>query len=68
MANYSIKMPVWLQIVLGFIALVAIACFVVWMIALAKDMSFIEYIKSWFTKTEVTETAEQVASCIIFRR
>lgn len=56
-------MPKWLQAVIGILLVVGIACLVVYCVAVAKDMSFVDFIKSWFEKSEeVKEPVEEVAS------
>ncbi len=65
MAKY-IKMPIWLQIVIALILLIGVACLAVLCIAVAKDMTFVEYIKSWFEKTpEVVEPVQNVVASFV---
>lgn len=52
-----------LSIIGGIILVLGLACLVVWCIATAKDMTFAEFIKSWFTaKEEVAETVSALSS------
>lgn len=53
------------------IVLIALACLVVFCIAKSKDMTFVDYIKSWFDAAkEAEEPIEEVAQTMacIFRR
>lgn len=52
-----------LSIIGGIILVLGLACLVVWCIATAKDMTFVEFIKSWFTaKEEVAETVSALSN------
>lgn len=55
MAIHSI-VPLWLKILFAIILIALVACFAVYIIAVAKNMTFIEYIESWFqTASETIE-------------
>ena len=59
-----------LGIVLGIVLLVGLVLFGIWLVAIAKDTTFVELIKSWFEKGEVIEEAEsveQALACMIRR-
>ena len=61
-------MKLFLKILFGVILVAGIACLAVYCIALAKDMTFVDYIKSWFEKApEISDTTETVAS-FMFKR
>lgn len=52
-----------LSIIGGIILVLGLACLVVWCIATAKDMTFVEFIKSWFTaKEKVAETVSALSN------
>ena len=58
-------MPGWLKGVLAVVILIALACLVVFCIACSKDMTFVEYIKSWFdTAKEVKEPVEDAVETV----
>ena len=58
-------MPKWLQAVIAVILLVGLACLIVYCVAVAKDMSFVDYIKSWFeTASNVEEPVEDIADSV----
>jgi len=60
-------MPTWLKVVLGIVGVVGVAVAVVAIIASTKDMTMIDYIKSWFETAEETlpEVEETVATMLI---
>lgn len=54
----------FLSVLLAIILIAGIACLAVYCIAVAKDMTFVDYIKSWFEKApEVVEPIENAVSC-----
>ena len=55
-------MPKWLQVVLAIVLIVCLAALTIYCIALAKDMTFIDFIKSWFEKPAEAVNNEQTAA------
>lgn len=51
-----------LAIIGGIVLVLGLACLVVWCIATAKDMTFVEFIKSWFPAKEVADTASALSN------
>lgn len=49
----------------GIVGVLGIACLVVWCIATAKDMTFVEFIKSWFPAKEVVDGATAMSRIMI---
>lgn len=59
-------MPKWLEVLIAILLMAGLACLVVYCVAVAKDMGFVEFIKSWFEKTpEIKEPVTEVASFLI---
>ena len=58
-------MPGWVKGVLAVVGIIAVALLVVFCIACSKDMTFAEYIKSWFeTAEEVEQPVEEAVNTI----
>ena len=50
------RIPLWIKLLLALVLLVGIACFAIYIIAVAKNMTFVEFIQSWFNSApQVTE-------------
>ena len=48
------RIPLWIKLIFAVILIAAVACFAVFIVATAKDMTFVEYVKSWFQTTNET--------------
>lgn len=51
--RYKSSMPIWLQVVIAIILIAAVACLAIYCIALAKDMTFVQFVESWFPKKPI---------------
>ena len=60
--RYKNSMPVWLQVVIAIILIAAVACLAIYCIALAKDMTFVQFIESWFPKAAESVDSSQTAA------
>lgn len=48
------RIPLWIKLILAIVLIAAVACFAIFIIATAKDLTFVEYVKSWFQTTNET--------------
>ena len=55
-------MPTWVKVVLGIALVVGLGALVIYCIATAKDMTFVDFIKSLFPAKEVADTASALAN------